>query len=131
VIVDSSALVAILRAESDAEVYANAIAAAERVRVSPASLLEASIALGPPGQRGLDELAAEIGIEVVPMDEAQSRIARRAHLDYGRGSESNARLNLGDCIAYALATVTGEPLLFKGDHFRHTDVMAALPPVTG
>ena len=125
-IVESSALVAILKSESDAWVFAAAMEQADTIRVCPASLLETSIVVGPDLEPELDELVALSGIEVVPFTEEQSRVARRAHRDYGRGSGSKARLNFGDCMSYALARVTGEPLLFKGNDFRHTDIEPAI-----
>lgn len=64
---------------------------------------------------------------IEPVTEAQVRIARDAYRDFGRGSGNPARLNFGDCFAYALAKVTGEPLLYKGDDFPHTDIEPALP----
>jgi len=77
----------------------------------------------------LDRIRRERGIslaEIEPVTEAQARIAREAYRDFGRGSGHPARLNFGDCFAYALARTTGEPLLFKGDDFTHTDVIPAL-----
>ena len=76
------------------------------------------------GER-LDELLGDAEISVVPFDAAQARIAREAHARFGKGSGSKAGLNFGDCVTYALAKVTGEPLLFKGDDFAHTDVTPA------
>lgn len=74
----------------------------------------------------LDALLERTGTEIVPFDATHARVARSAFLRYGRSSGSPARLNFGDCISYALATVTGEPLLFKGEEFTHTDVTPAL-----
>lgn len=68
---------------------------------------------------------AQIAIE--PVSAAQAHIARQAYRDFGRGSGHLARLNFGDCFAYALARASGEPLLFKGDDFQHTDIVSALP----
>ncbi|UUZ61572.1 type II toxin-antitoxin system VapC family toxin [Nocardioides sp. B-3] len=80
-----------------------------------------------PGEAArLDRLVELLRIELVPVSAAHGRIARSAHQRYGRGSGSAAGLNFGDCFAYALAIDSGEPLLFKGDDFRHTDVRAAL-----
>ncbi|WP_246142840.1 type II toxin-antitoxin system VapC family toxin [Nocardioides rubriscoriae] len=84
------------------------------------------------GARGLlsylDEAVS--GFTVVPFDHEQALAARAAYARYGRGSGSPARLNLGDCITYALAMTTGEPLLFKGDDLTHTDVTPALSPLS-
>ena len=73
-----------------------------------------------------DDLIKEAGIMIEPVTAEQAHLARRAYRSYGRGSGSPARLNLGDCFAYALAKATGEPLLFKGDDFPHTDIEPAL-----
>ena len=130
VIVDSSAVIAILRAEPEAEAFAQAIDAAPRCLMSAANFLEAAIVVDRsrtaiPGRR-LDELIRELAIVIEPVSAAQAHIARQAYRDYGRGSGHPARLNFGDCFAYALARESGEPLLFKGDDFRHTDIAPAL-----
>jgi ribonuclease VapC len=131
VIVDSSALIAILRDESDAALYAEAIEAAALVRLSAASFLETAIVIdgsrNPTASRRLDDLMREGGISIEPVTEFEARIARDAYRDYGKGSGHPAQLNFGDCFAYALARATGEPLLFKGKDFIHTDVAPALP----
>ena len=129
-IADTSALIAILRDEEDAEVYARAIAAADVCRLSAASYLECGIVLDaqrdPIVSRALDELIeeAEIGVEAVT--ERQAHLARRAYADFGKGSGHPARLNFGDCLSYALATDLREPLLWKGNDFGHTGVRSAL-----
>jgi ribonuclease VapC len=130
VIVDSSALVAILRDEPEAEAFAQALDTAPRCLMSAASFLETAIVVDRsqsaiPGRR-LDELIRELEIVIEPVTEEQAHIARQAYRDYGRGSFHPARLDFGDCFAYALARATGEPLLFKGDDFRHTDIASAL-----
>jgi ribonuclease VapC len=76
--------------------------------------------------RRLDDLLRVLDIAIESVTEEQARIAREAYRDYGHGSGHPARLNFGDCFAYALARVTGEPLLFKGDDFTHTDITPAL-----
>jgi ribonuclease VapC len=130
VIVDSSALVAILHDEPEATACLRAIYAAGQCRVSAANFLEAAIVIdagrSPVASRRFDDLLREAAIVVEPVTEAQARIAREAYRDYGRGSGHPARLNFGDCFAYALAREMGEPLLFKGDDFAHTDVTPAL-----
>lgn len=73
-----------------------------------------------------DELVRELDISIEPVTEQQGEIARRAYQRFGRGSGSPARLNFGDCFSYALAVTTGEPLLFVGEDFRHTDIAAAI-----
>jgi ribonuclease VapC len=132
VIVDSSALIAILRNERGAPDHARAIEQAQLRRISAASYLEVAIVIDgsrdPVASRRVDDLIATAGIAIEPVTERQARIAREAYRDFGRGSGHPARLNFGDCLAYALAKETGEPLLFKGNDFRHTDVEPALPP---
>ncbi len=130
-IIDTSALLAILRDESDAAIYAAAIQRASARRLSAASFVETGAVIdssrNPVASRGLDDLLQEAQIIIDPVTEAQARIAREAYRDFGRGSGHPARLNFGDCFAYALAKVAGEPLLFKGKDFVHTDVKSALP----
>lgn len=129
-IVDTSALVAILAGEPEAPAFARALAGARRPRISAATLVEARIViesrLGPVQRRRLDALLREADVEVVPFDEHQAAVAADAYRDYGRGRGHPARLNLGDCYSYALAAVTNEPLLFKGDDFAHTDLRTAI-----
>jgi|SRR5579875_1504166 ribonuclease VapC len=121
-VADSSAVIAILRQEADADAYLNAIDGAEALRMSAASHLEAAIvvdsARDPVASRRFGQFIAEAGIQVEPVTPSQARIARDAYRDYGKGSGHKASLSLGDCFAYALAKATGEPLLFKGDGFR-------------
>jgi ribonuclease VapC len=130
VIVDTSALIAILRDEPEAAACAKAIEGASRRRISAANFLEAAIAVDgsrdPISSRRFNDLLKEADLAVEPVTEAQARIAREAYRDFGRGSGHPARLNFGDCFAYALARATGEPLLFKGDAFAHTDIAPAL-----
>jgi len=128
-IVDTSALVAILRAEPDAAVFARAIQTARARRISAANYLEAAAVIDgsrdPVASRRVDELLREANIIIEPVTELQARIARAAYRDFGPGSGHPARLNFGDCFAYALAKDIGEPLLFKGNDFVHTDVAIA------
>lgn len=130
-IVDSSALVAILWNEPDARVYAEALYQGGHRSMSAATYVETAVvvdaAKDPVVSRRLDELIDIAGIAVVALDRRQALLAREAYRDFGKGSGSPARLNLGDCFAYALAAVSREPLLFKGDDFTHTDVTPALP----
>jgi len=130
VIIDTSALVAILRDEEDAPVYAAAIEQASVRRMSAANFLEAAVVIDgsrdPIASRRLDDLMREADIRIDSITEAHARIARDAYRDFGRGSGHGAKLNFGDCFAYALAKATGEPLLFKGDDFSRTDVAPAL-----
>jgi len=129
-IVDTSALIAILRDEPDARIYANAIEGAKSRRISAANFVETAIVIDgsrePVASRRFDDLCREAQLIVEPVTEAQARIAREAYRDFGRGSGHRARLNFGDCFAYALAKATGEPLLFKGGDFAHTDIAVAV-----
>jgi ribonuclease VapC len=126
VIVDSSVIVAILNRESDGPAYLEAIHDLLPRRISAATYLEIAIVLDrspDPVVRGrLDELIRDLGIEIEPVTEVQARLAREAHRAFGKGSGHRARLNFGDCFAYALAKATLEPLLFKGNDFVHTDI---------
>lgn len=125
-IIDTSALVAIVNLELDGPLYEAALQASPVNRISAGTYLEASIVLDrardPLVNRGLDEILAEGAIVIEPVTETQARIARDAYRDFGKGSGHPAGLNFGDCFAYALAREVKEPLLFKGDDFRHTDI---------
>ena len=129
-IVDSSALVAIVRNESDAADYAAALANAPAVAMSAVNWTEAAIvvdsARDPAASRRFDELIRVARIDVVAVTPEQATTARQAYRDFGRGSGHRAGLNFGDCFAYALASTTGRPLLFKGNDFTHTDLTSAL-----
>jgi len=126
-IVDTSAIVAILRNEQDADELAAAIESAELRRVSAATYVEAAIVIdsnrNPLLSNLLDSFLVRSLIDIEPVTVEQARIAREAYRDFGKGRH-RAGLNLGDCFAYALAKEKGEPLLFKGDDFRSTDVEA-------
>ena len=125
-IVDTSAIVAILYAQPDSTLFVRAIAGGDPRLMSAANYLEAAIlidrSLDPVFRARLDDLLATLDIEIVPVTAEQARIARRAHQQFGRGSGHPARLNFGDCFAYALARERNEPLLFKGDDFAQTDI---------
>ena len=127
-IVDTSAVLAILFQEPDAERFARAIATAPARRMSAATLLESSIVLesrsGPASGYELDAFLQEAGIELEPVTSEQAQAARRAWRRFGKGNHP-AGLNFGDCFAYALAEATREPLLFKGGDFELTDVEVA------
>ncbi len=129
-IVDTSALVAILRDEPDAGRFIDALAADADPRVSAATLVETAAVVDanrdPVLSRRLDELLEASGVQVEPLTEEHARIARQAYRDFGKGSGHPAGLNLGDCFSYALAAATGEPLLFKGNDFSETDLSPAL-----
>lgn len=128
-IVDTSAVLAILFAEDDAQMYARALTQADACRMSAANFVEAAIVVDAQtkdkGSRQLDAFIRRAGIVIAPVSEEQAHIARQAYADFGKGRHP-AGLNFGDCFSYALAKVTGEPLLFKGKDFRKTDVLPAL-----
>ncbi len=128
-IIDTSAVIAILFAEPDAKQYAQAIASAASCRMSAATLVEASIVTDVQtqgaGSRQLDAFIRRAGIAIEPFTEDHAHIARQAYADFGKGRHP-AALNYGDCFSYALAKATGEPLLFKGADFRKTDITPAV-----
>lgn len=130
-IIDTSALIAILRAGDDAGDMAVAIERAQVRRISAANYLETAVVIDasrdPVASRRFDELVDTAELQVEPVTHHQARIARDAYRDFGKGSGHKAGLNFGDCFAYALAKSTGEALLFNGDDFAHTDVRPALP----
>lgn len=128
-IVDTSAILAILFEEHDAEVYARALTEADSCRMSAANFVEAAIVVDAQtkdkGSRQFDAFFRRAGIAIEPVSEEQAHVARQAYTDFGKGRHP-AGLNFGDCFAYALAKVTGEPLLFKGKDFKRTDIISAL-----
>lgn len=127
-IVDSSALLAVLLREPDSERYETAIATAAGCRMSAVNLLETSMVVegrgGAAAGHELDVFLERAGIEPAPITTEQVQVARIAWRRFGKGNHP-ARLNLGDCFAYALAKSAGEPLLYKGDDFSRTDIEAA------
>lgn len=129
-IVDSSALIAIARNEPDSDTYASALRTAGRPRrIAAPTLVEAAVVAdgyGPLTSRLFDELVRAAGLDVVAFDEPMAQVARAAYRDFGKGNGHPARLNLGDCFSYALAAITGEPLLYKGNDFAHTGIRSAL-----
>jgi ribonuclease VapC len=129
VIVDTSAILAILFAEPDAQRYARAISDATVCRMSVATFVEVSIVVesqtGDSGSRQWDQFFRFAGFALEPITEEQAYAARQAWSDFGKG-RSRAKLNFGDCFSYALAKTLGEPLLFKGDDFSQTDVTTAI-----
>jgi ribonuclease VapC len=129
VILDPSALMAMLLEEPDAPAMERCIAAASSTCISAASLVEAQIVSegrgGPDAARRLDTLLLRIGTEIVPFTAEHAALAREGWRRYGKGRHP-AGLNLGDCFSYALTHVRSEALLFKGDDFAKTDVKAAL-----
>lgn len=126
-IVDSSALVAILLGEPERAAFVEAILGTTS-KVGAATVTEAGIVAdhrSPALGRRFDALLDGLEVEIVPVSALHARLARLAHRRYGRGSGSPARLNVGDCLTYALASELGEELLFKGSDFGHTDVLRA------
>lgn len=120
-IVDSSAIVAMLREEPEVDAMIAALTDADTVVMSAANYLEAAIVID--GERNpvvsakLDLLLARFAVEIAPVTASQAKLAREAYRDFGRGSGHPAKLNYGDCFAYALAMESGEALLYKGDDF--------------
>jgi ribonuclease VapC len=129
-IVDTSAIIAILRGEPDAERYVEALGGAAAPLVSAGTYLETAIVVDanrdPVLSGRLDDLIANARVGIEPVTELHAQLARQAYRDFGKGSGHPAGLNFGDCFAYALARANGQPLLFKGDDFAQTDVAPAL-----
>lgn len=128
-LIDTSALIAILRGEPERRAFIEIIDAADSRRLSVATFLETSIVIearhGSEGLRDLDRFMNRAGIELVTVNAEQGQVARGAFSRFGKGRH-RAALNFGDCFPYALATVLAEPLLCKGDDFVHTDIPLAL-----
>src|ERR1019366_10537890 len=120
-IIDTSAIIAILRDEPEAASYARAIADATDRRVSAVNFVESAVVIDtsrdPIATRRFDDFITEANIFIEPVTEIQAEIARDAYRDFGKGRGHPAKLNFGDCFAYALAKAFGEPLLFKGEDF--------------
>ena len=125
-IIDASALIAILRAEPEAAAFEKLILESPSTTISAVNLLETAIVIDasrdPVASRELDEYINVAGMKVAAVTEQHANIARQAYRDFGKGSGHRAQLNFGDCFAYALAKQTGETLLFKGNDFGFTDV---------
>ncbi len=124
-IVDSSALVAILNGDPEEDQF-KAMIARHPTKISATTALEIAIVIRERRHQILDALLQDTEITVVPFDAAQATAAREAYARFGKKSGSPAQLNFGDCMVYALAKVSGEPLLFKGDDFPHTDITPAI-----
>lgn len=128
-VVDTSALLAVLLLEGDAEKYAEALGGAAELRMAAPTWLEtamvATVRSGEPGYRELARFIDELGVKIVPADRALVETAFAGWMRYGKGRHS-VGLNYGDCFSYALAKRRGEPLLFKGDDFSLTDVVPAI-----
>ena len=130
-IIDSSALVAILKREPDWRWFAGALDKSERSFISAATYVEISVVMerlkDPALSHEIDELIEQFEIVIEPLTAVQAGIARQAYRDYGKGSGHPANLNFGDCFSYALAHDKREPILYKGDDFAHTNLRSALP----
>ena len=128
-IIDSSAIIAILADEDDAPLYAGAIAQTSSCRISAANYVESAVVietLSPiEGTRQFDAFMRLAGITIEPVTAEQAFLARQAYADYGKGRHP-AGLNFGDCFSYALAKAYREPLLYKGQDFARTDILPAL-----
>jgi ribonuclease VapC len=128
-IIDTSAIIAILNDEPERRSFNEAIEKSDVCLLSTAGFVEASIVIensrGYEGLRDFDLWMAAAGIELAPVDADQAQIARQAFRQFGKGRHP-AALNFGDCFSYALATASGFPLLFKGEDFKKTDIQAAM-----
>lgn len=129
-IVDTSAIVAVAFAEPSAPAIVAKLDSSSNTRMSAASKVELTAVLStraePQDLRRIESMLHAWGVQIASFDAAQAQIASRAYRDFGRGSGHKAKLNMGDCFSYALASSTNEPLLFVGDDFTHTDVLSAL-----
>lgn len=127
-VIDTSVILAIMQGEPERRSFLESIEAADVTRMSVASFVECSIVIesryGSEGLRDLDRFISRSGIEMIPVDREQGQLARSAFSRFGKGRH-RAGLNYGDCFSYAAAIGSGEPLLFKGDDFVHTDVPIA------
>ena len=132
-IIDTSAIVAVLRGEHGAKAYAAMIESAPIARISAATYVELGVVIDglrdPVMSGSLDPFLVSMVIVVESLTVSQARIARAAYQRFGKGSGHPARLNMGDCFSYALARDLDEPLLFKGDAFKLTDIEVVIEPI--
>jgi ribonuclease VapC len=130
-VIDTSALLSILQDEPERRAFVEAIEGADASVMSVATFVEVSMVIearyGAEGLGDLDLFIERAGIELLAVDVEQGKLARHAFSRFGKGRHP-AGLNYGDCFSYALARVRGEPLLYKGDDFSQTDVLAHVPP---
>ncbi|KKN79514.1 hypothetical protein LCGC14_0339730 [marine sediment metagenome] len=130
IVVDTSAVIAILLVEPDAESFRRIVSDSAQLAIAAPTLVEAHIVaksrLGTSSHQVVHAMISGAGIDVVPFDSTHIELAIEAYRRFGRGSGSPARLNFGDCFSYALARSLDAPLLFKGDDFFHTDIEPAL-----
>ena len=129
-ILDSSALIAVLKEEPEAAEFIDLIDRAPHCRISAVNYVESAAVVDsnrdPVFSRQFEDFLQQAEIQIQPVTTAQAHVARQAYRDFGKGSGHPAKLNFGDCFAYALARDKAEPLLFKGDDFSHTDITSAL-----
>ena len=129
-IVDTSAIMAIALREPDGELMLKSMAGASQLLLSVGSWVELEAVLTRRGNDAMrvlaDELLEALRVALRPVTIEHAQLARAAYREYGRGTQHSAALNFGDCFAYALAKETGQPLLFKGNDFNHTDIVSAL-----
>jgi ribonuclease VapC len=129
-VIDSSALIALLLDEPESTNFVTSIAASTTRLTSASSYLETAIVMlnrsGPDAPEKVDRLLADLSIDIFPFTQDQAVLAIAAYGRYGRGGSHPAGLNFGDCFTYALATLTGEPVLFKGSDFSRTDLVSAV-----
>ena len=129
-VIDSSALVALLLGEPETARFVTAIASASSRLISAPSYVETAIVMvarsGPEAQEKLDRLLADLAIEIVPFTRDQAVLAISAYRTYGKGGGHAAGLNFGDCFTYALAKLGSEPVLYKGNDFSRTDLRVAV-----
>jgi ribonuclease VapC len=133
VIIDTSVIVALMRQEPESSTYARLLETAPIRRISAGTYVELAVVIDgahdPASSGALDPFLVDSHIRIEPVTEAQAWIARTAYQRFGKGSGQPARLNSGDCFAYALARDLGEPLLFKGDDFKLTDIEIVTEPI--
>jgi ribonuclease VapC len=129
-ILDASAVIAILRQEKGAKDFASVIENDPVRLISAVNYVEAAVVVdgerNPLASQRFDDLMRIAGIEIVPVTEAQAKIARQAYRDFGRGSGHPAMLNFGDCFAFALAAESGEPILYQGEEFAKAGIRRAV-----
>lgn len=134
IVIDTSAIIAVLRDEPERRAFTEAIERAEQCAISAVSFVEASMVIearyGEEGLRDLDLFILRAAVDVAAVDLEQAKIARRAFRTFGKGRHA-ANLNFGDCFSYALAKASEAPLLFTGEDFSRTDVEAAVLPQGG
>lgn len=127
-VLDTSSVIAILCGEPECEFFIQLISRDSKRLISAGTVLELMIVMearkGEPGGRELDLFLHRAKVDIVPFDSEQAELARVAWRNYGKGNHP-AKLNFGDCFAYALSKISGEPLLFKGDDFLQTDILSA------